>query len=73
MASVTIKIEDRADGGLDVQFKGDDLKTASTMRSNTAAQNAAILLSVVMRENGMTAPDLANEQALQAWLSKQAK
>lgn len=73
MASVTLTISDRADGGLDVSFRGDDLKTATTLKRNTCAQNAAISLSLWMDENGLgaDAPDLSSEQAFRKWLSKQ--
>lgn len=73
MASITIKIEDRADGGMNVQFQADNLKTAATMHSNTAAQNAAILLASVLREHGLMAPDLKDEQSLNAWLAEQKR
>lgn len=73
MASVTLTITDRADGGLEVSFKGDDLKTVSTIKRNTCAQNAAISLTLWMNENGLggDAPDLTSERALNAWLEKQ--
>lgn len=73
MASVTLSISDRPDGGLDVQFKGCDLKTASTLKRNSAAQNAAISLSMWMHENGLgeDAPDLTSDEALQTWLPQQ--
>lgn len=73
MASIIIKIEDRADGGMNIQFQADKLKTASTMHSNTAAQNAAILLATVLREHGLKAPDLKDEQSLNAWLTDQKR
>lgn len=73
MASVSLTITDRADGGLEVAFKGDDLKTVATMKRNTCAQNAAISLTLWMAENGLgeDAPDLTSESALKAWLAKQ--
>lgn len=74
MASVSLTITDRADGGLEVAFKGKDLKTVRTMKSNSCAQNAAIALTLWMGENGLgdDAPDLTSESALEAWLSKQS-
>lgn len=74
MASVTLTITDRQDGGLDVVFKGAGLKTASTMKQNTCAQNAAIALTLWMGENGLKsdAPDLTSERSLDAWLSRQS-
>lgn len=74
MASVTLTITDRADGGMDVSFKGNDLKTVTTLKRNTAAQNAAISLAFWMAENGLEgdAPDLTSDEALRAWLSKNA-
>lgn len=58
MAKVTIEIEDEPNGELRVYFVGDGLRTAATMESNTAAQNAAIYLAQQMRAVGMDAPDL---------------
>lgn len=74
MASVTLTITDRPDGGLEVSFKGHDLKTVTTLKRNTAAQNAAISLVLWMAENGLEsdAPDLTSDQALHDWLSKNA-
>ena len=73
MASVTLTISDRPGGELQVAFKGDGLKTASTINKNTAAQNAAIALSFWMKEHGLggdTIPDLENDDALNAWAAK---
>jgi hypothetical protein len=61
MAKVTIEIEDQLGGELRVHFVGDGLRTASTMESNTAAQNAAIYLAQQMRAVGMDAPDLSGQ------------
>ncbi len=73
MASVTLSITDRADGGLDVAFKGTDLRTATRMKRNTCAQNAAIALTLWMGDNGLgaDAPDLTSESSLAEWISKQ--
>lgn len=73
MASVTLTITDRPGGELEVAFKGDGLKTASTLKRNTAAQNAAIALSFWMKEHGLggnTVPDLESDGALDAWTAK---
>jgi len=61
MAKVTIEIEDQPNGELRVHFVGDGLRTATTMESNTAAQNAAIYLAQQMRAVGMDAPDLSGQ------------
>lgn len=61
MAKVTIEIEDQPNGELRVHFAVDGLHTAATMKSNTAAQNAAIYLAQQMRAVGMNAPDLSGQ------------
>ena len=61
MTKLTIEIEDQPHGELRVHFIGDCLRTAATMESNTAAQNAAIYLAQQMRAVGMDAPDLSGQ------------
>lgn len=72
MASVTLTITDRPGGELTVAFKGDGLKTASTINQNSTAQNAAIALAFWMKENGLggdTVPDLESDSAFKAWMA----
>ena len=61
MAKVIIEIEDQPNCELRVHFVVDGMRTASTMESNTAAQNAAIYLAKRMRAVGMDAPDLSGQ------------
>ena len=61
MAKVTIEVEDQPGGELRVHFVGDGLRTAATLQSNTAAQNAAIFLAEQMRAIGLNAPDLSGQ------------
>lgn len=61
MAKIVIEIEDQADGGLNLRFTGDDVKTARTIATNTPAQNAAILVAQQLREVGLNAPDLSGD------------
>ena len=61
MAKVIIEIEDQPNGELHVRFAGEGLRTAATMQSNTAAQNAAIVLAEQMRAIGLNAPDLSGQ------------
>jgi hypothetical protein len=58
---VTIEIEDQPNGELRVHCVGDGLRTAATMESNTAAQNAAIYLAQQMGAVGMNAPNLSGQ------------
>lgn len=61
MAKIVIEIEDAPGGELSLRFAGDDLRTAATASTNTAAQNAAIYLAQQLRAVGMKAPDLSGE------------
>lgn len=61
MAKVSFEIENQPNGELRVHFVGDGLRTAATMESNTAAQNAAIYLAQQMRALGMDVPDLSGQ------------
>lgn len=59
MAKIVIEIEDAPGGELVLRFAGDDIRTAATMPTNTAAQNAAIYVAEQLRAVGMKAPDLS--------------
>ncbi len=61
MAKIVIEIEDAPSGELSLRFAGDDLSTAVTASTNTAAQIAAIYLAQQLRAVGMKAPDLSGE------------
>jgi hypothetical protein len=59
MAKIVIEIEDALGGELTLKFSGEDLRTAVTARTNTAAQNAAIYVADQLRAVGIKAPDLS--------------
>lgn len=61
MAKVTIEREDAPGGELTLRFVGDDVRTAATASTNTAAQNAAIYLAQQLRVVGIKAPDLSGQ------------
>lgn len=73
MASVTLTMTDLPGGELEVVFTIDGMKTASTLKENTVAQNAAVLLSYWMKQHGLgkdSVPDLQSDAALEAWKAK---
>ena len=61
MAKIVIEIEDAPGGELTLRFAGDDLRTAATAPTNSAAQNAAIYLAQQLRAVGIKAPDLSGQ------------
>jgi len=61
MAKIVIELEDTP-AGLSFKFVGDDVRTAATIATNTAAQNVAISVCEHLREFGIKAPDLSGRK-----------